>query len=85
MSPEVTAFFDEATNVVSYVARDPMGSKATIIDSMLDFNYAAGRTANASADDLSAAPCVQVNMRAEPFAEPKDNGGACPKAPLESL
>ncbi|MDH3262366.1 MAG: MBL fold metallo-hydrolase [Paracoccaceae bacterium] len=54
MSPEVTAFFDEATNTVSYVVRDPMGSKAAVIDSVLDFDYASGRTSTASADAIIA-------------------------------
>ena len=37
MKPDVTAFFDEATNTVSYVVRDPSGSACAIIDSVLDF------------------------------------------------
>ena len=44
MSPEVTAFFDEATNTISYVVRDPQGSACAIVDSVLDFDYASGRT-----------------------------------------
>ena len=36
MSPHVTAFFDNATNTVSYVVRDPKGTAAAIIDSVLD-------------------------------------------------
>lgn len=81
MSPEVTAFFDETTNAISYVARDPTGSRSAITDSMLDFDRAAGRAANA----IIAAPRLQVNMRAGQFAEPEDNGGACPKVPLDCL
>lgn len=50
MSPSVKAFFDPATNTVSYVVRDPEGSQAAIIDSVLDFDYASGRTDTASAD-----------------------------------
>ncbi len=52
MSPDVTAFFDEATNTVSYVVRDPAGAKAAIIDSVLDFDQASGRTSTVSADAL---------------------------------
>ena len=50
MSPDVTAFFDPATNTVTYVVREPEGSSCAIIDSVLDFDYASGRTATAAAD-----------------------------------
>ncbi len=54
MSPEVTAFFDEATFTVSYVVKDPMSNKAAIIDSVLDFDYASGHTDTTSADEVIA-------------------------------
>ncbi|MCV2880666.1 MBL fold metallo-hydrolase [Actibacterium sp. XHP0104] len=54
MSPAVQAFFDEATNTVSYVVRDPMSNKAAIIDSVLDFDYASGHTDTRSADEIIA-------------------------------
>lgn len=50
MSPEVSAFFDEATNTVTYIARDPQGRSCAIIDSVLDFDQASGRTNTRSAD-----------------------------------
>ena len=53
-APSVTAFFDEATNTVSYVVRDPEGTSAAIIDSVLDFDYASGHTGTASADRIVA-------------------------------
>lgn len=53
-SPFVTAFFDDATNTVSYVVQDPQGSACAIIDSVLDFDHAAGRTDTASADKIIA-------------------------------
>jgi len=52
MTPNVTAFFDPATNTVSYVVTDPNGSAAAIIDSVLDFDYASGQTDTASADRI---------------------------------
>jgi glyoxylase-like metal-dependent hydrolase (beta-lactamase superfamily II) len=52
MSPHVKAFFDEATNTVSYVVSDPEGRAAAIIDSVLDLDYASGRTDTASADAI---------------------------------
>lgn len=54
MSPEVKAFFDEATFTVSYVVRDPMSKKCAIIDSVLDFDYASGHTDTRSADEVIA-------------------------------
>ncbi|MFP4238912.1 MBL fold metallo-hydrolase [Rhodosalinus sp.] len=52
MKPDVKAFFDEATNTISYVVRDPNGKAAAIIDSVLDFDYASGRTDTRSADEI---------------------------------
>ncbi|WP_425039647.1 MBL fold metallo-hydrolase [Primorskyibacter sp. S187A] len=54
MSPKIKAFFDTATNTVSYVVQDPEGRAAAIIDSVLDFDYASGRTDTASADEIIA-------------------------------
>lgn len=51
-SPLVEAFFDTGTNTVSYVVQDPDGSACAIIDSVLDFDHAAGRTDTASADKI---------------------------------
>ena len=54
MPPAVTAFFDEATNTVSYIVQDPHGTACAIIDSVLDFDYASGRTDTRSADAIVA-------------------------------
>ncbi len=53
-APLVHAFFDTATNTVSYVVQDPQGRACAIIDSVLDFDYASGRTDTASADEIIA-------------------------------
>lgn len=53
-APIVTAFFDDTTNTVSYVVQDPQGSACAIIDSVLDFDHAAGRTDTRSADRVVA-------------------------------
>lgn len=50
MTPQVKAFFDHATNTITYVVRDPSGSKCAVIDSVLDFDYSSGRTKTESAD-----------------------------------
>ncbi|WP_298970960.1 MBL fold metallo-hydrolase [uncultured Roseobacter sp.] len=52
MSPDVKAFFDTTTNTVSYVVKDPQGTACAIIDSVLDFDHASGRTDTASADAI---------------------------------
>ena len=54
MTPDVKAFFDDATNTVSYVVREPQGRACAIIDSVLDFDHASGRTDTASADAIIA-------------------------------
>jgi glyoxylase-like metal-dependent hydrolase (beta-lactamase superfamily II) len=51
-SPEVKAFFDEATFTASYVVSDPETKRAAIIDSVLDFDQRAGRTSTTSADQI---------------------------------
>jgi len=53
-APSVTAFFDEATFTVTYVAADPGSGHAAIIDPVLDYDPAAGRTSTASADAVAA-------------------------------
>lgn len=52
MTPDVKAFFDDATNTVSYVVREPQGRSCAIIDSVLDYDQAAGRTDTTSADAI---------------------------------
>ena len=54
MTPEVTAFFDEATFTVTYIVRDPNSKKCAIVDSVLDFDYASGHTDTRSADMVIA-------------------------------
>ncbi len=52
--PSVTAFFDEATFTVTYVAADPESAHAAIIDPVLDYDPASGRTSTSSADAVAA-------------------------------
>ncbi len=52
VKPEVTAFFDEATNTVSYVVKDPASDTCAIFDSVMDIDYAAGRISYESADKV---------------------------------
>ncbi|MBN8552072.1 MAG: MBL fold metallo-hydrolase [Caulobacterales bacterium] len=52
--PVVTTFFDEATFTASHVVADPATRACAIIDSVLDYEAAAGRTSTASADAIIA-------------------------------
>jgi glyoxylase-like metal-dependent hydrolase (beta-lactamase superfamily II) len=53
-TPAVTAFFDEATFTVTYVVADPASAHAAIVDPVLDYDPASGRTSTASADAVAA-------------------------------
>ena len=52
MKPQVKTFFDEPTFTFSYVVSDPETKDCAIVDSVLDFDYAAGTTNTASADAI---------------------------------
>ena len=49
-APEVKSFFDPDTFTVSYVVSDPATKRAAVIDSVLDYCAASGRTKTRSAD-----------------------------------
>jgi glyoxylase-like metal-dependent hydrolase (beta-lactamase superfamily II) len=50
--PEVTAYFDAATNTISYIVRDPASNACAVIDSVMNMDYAAGRITFESADSI---------------------------------
>jgi glyoxylase-like metal-dependent hydrolase (beta-lactamase superfamily II) len=52
--PQIKAFFDEPTFTASYLVHDPETRTAAIIDSVLDYDAASGRTSFASADAIIA-------------------------------
>lgn len=52
--PVITGFFDETTFTFSYIVADPDTGRCAIIDSLLDFDPASGRTRTESADKLVA-------------------------------
>ena len=49
---EITAFFHEDTNTISYLVVDVATSCGAIIDSVLDYDPASGRTSTVSADKI---------------------------------
>jgi glyoxylase-like metal-dependent hydrolase (beta-lactamase superfamily II) len=53
-TPEVTAFFDEDSDTISYVVRDPASTSCAVIDSVLDLDYAARRLSFESAERIIA-------------------------------
>lgn len=53
--PAISAFFDEATNSVSYLVADPLTKTAVVIDPVLDFDAASGTIGTRSADRILAA------------------------------
>lgn len=52
--PDVRGFFDPATHTISYVVSHPETGRCAVIDSLLDFDQASGRTRTDSADMLVA-------------------------------
>lgn len=54
VKPQVEAFFDDATNTISYVVKDPDSNSCAVIDSVMDIDYAAGRITYDHADALIA-------------------------------
>ena len=54
IKPEVTGFFDEATNTISHVVKDPGSTACAIVDSVMDIDYAAGRISYDHADRIIA-------------------------------
>ena len=51
-SPKVKAFHDSSTGTVSYVVEDKLTKNCAVIDSVLDFDLASGRTSTKNADEI---------------------------------
>src|SRR5690606_10435057 len=51
-TPSVTAFFEERTSSLQYVAADPATGKCAIIDPVLDYDEKSGAVATRSADAI---------------------------------
>jgi len=52
--PNVSAFHDEATFTITYIVSDPETGRTAIVDPVLDFDPASGRTSTDSADEIIA-------------------------------
>ena len=54
VKPEATGFFDEQTNTISYVVKDPASTACAVINSVMDIDLAAGRITHEGADRIVA-------------------------------
>src|SRR4029079_1685623 len=52
--PEIKAFFDEPTNMVSYLVWDPATKEGAVIDPVLNFDHRSGDATVQSADEMLA-------------------------------
>jgi len=52
VKPDVKAFFDPATNTITYVVKDPGSNACAVVDSVMDIDYAAGRITSYHADEV---------------------------------
>jgi glyoxylase-like metal-dependent hydrolase (beta-lactamase superfamily II) len=52
--PAVHSFFDDDTNTISHIVKDPDSTACAIIDSVMDIDYAAGRITYQHADTMIA-------------------------------
>jgi glyoxylase-like metal-dependent hydrolase (beta-lactamase superfamily II) len=52
MNPEVLSFFHDGTNTITHIVIDPATQHAAIVDSVLDYCAASGRTHTEAADAL---------------------------------
>ncbi len=51
-SPEVEAFFDKASNTITYIVADPASSACAVYDSVLGIDYPAGQLSYDAADQI---------------------------------
>lgn len=54
VKPEVTPFFDEPTNTLSYVIKDPASNACAVVDSVMDLDYPSGSISFDGADQIIA-------------------------------
>jgi len=52
--PLIRAFFDEATNTVSYLIADPVTRDAAVVDPVLDYDHATGEVNARSVEAILA-------------------------------
>jgi glyoxylase-like metal-dependent hydrolase (beta-lactamase superfamily II) len=78
-APEIRAFFDEATNTISYLVFDPATRKAAVIDPVLDYDPAAGTVDTHSVENIlrtAAALGLRIEWALETHAHADHLSGA---------
>ncbi len=71
--PAVRAFFDEATNTVTYLAWDPATKRGAVVDPVLDWDNRSGEAGTRSADAVlraAEAEGVALDRVLEPTSTP---------------
>jgi len=77
--PEIRAFFDEATNTVSYLVWDGATRDGVVIDPVLNFDHRSGKATVESADAMlqaAAAQGISIRMVLETHAHADHLSGA---------
>lgn len=77
--PIVKTFFDEATYTATHIVHDPATKKAAVIDSVMDFDQASGRTSFENANhvvDYVASESLTVDWLLETHAHADHLSGA---------
>jgi len=62
---EIKAFFDEPTNMVSYLVWDPATKEGAVIDPVLDFDHRSGDATVESADKILAEQILETHAHAD--------------------
>ena len=52
LKPLVKAFYEKSSGTISYIVQDPSSNNCAVIDSVLNFEFASGRTSTESADEI---------------------------------
>lgn len=52
LNPDVSTFYDKATNTFSYLIKDPSSNSCAVVDPVLDFDYASGNISYEGADTI---------------------------------
>lgn len=79
--PEIRAFFDEATNTISYLVWDPASRVAAVIDPVLDYAPASGQVDTRSVEAVLAA-AAELGLSIERVLETHAHADHLSGAPL---
>ncbi len=66
-APFIEAFFDDATNTISYLVADMQAKKAAIIDPVLDYDHNSGRSTPFLSGQMSLALISSGRLKPTPM------------------